>query len=103
MPFRKAYRMAPSVTFSFRAISQLFFQIKVELSADGKNYMEVSKIKNILTDRRFGVEPVYHSLEFQEAGARFIKVTALSMKICPEWHRGAGQPSWIFCDEIIVE
>lgn len=94
-----------SMNFLRDFVSWIFLpdEIKVELSDDGKNYREVSMIKNILTDRRFGVEPVYHSLEFQQAGTRFIKITALSMKICPEWHRGAGQPSWIFCDEIMVE
>jgi hypothetical protein len=94
-----------SMNFLRDFVSWIFLpdEIKVELSDDGKNYREVSIIKNILTDRRFGVEPVYHSLEFSEAETRFIRVTALSMKICPEWHRGAGQPSWIFCDEIIVE
>jgi hexosaminidase len=94
-----------SMNFLRDFVSWIFLPdvVKVELSDDGKNYREVSIIKNILTDRRFGVEPVYHSLEFQQAETRFIKITALSMKICPEWHRGAGQPSWIFCDEIIVE
>jgi len=28
---------------------------------------------------------------------------ALSMRTCPEWHRGFGQPAWIFTDEIILQ
>lgn len=94
-----------SMNFLRDFVSWIFLpeQVKIELSTDGKNFRQVSNIYNILTDRRFGVEPVFHSLEFSPSETRFIKITALSMKKCPEWHRGAGQPSWIFCDEIIVE
>lgn len=35
--------------------------------------------------------------------ARFIKVIARAIKTNPEWHRGAGQPCWVFTDEIIVK
>jgi hexosaminidase len=33
---------------------------------------------------------------------RFIKVVAVNQGACPEWHEAAGEPSWLFCDEIIV-
>ena len=35
--------------------------------------------------------------------ARFIKITGKTTGICPENHPGAGQPSWIFADEIMIE
>jgi hexosaminidase len=38
-----------------------------------------------------------------EKEVRFIKVTAQSPKILPEWHEYKGQPCWIFADELIVE
>jgi hexosaminidase len=34
--------------------------------------------------------------------ARWVKVRATNPGPLPAWHRGAGQPSWIFCDEIVV-
>ncbi|HKL31439.1 MAG TPA: hypothetical protein VJ919_02825 [Tangfeifania sp.] len=34
---------------------------------------------------------------------RFIKVKAQSLLDCPSWHPGAGNPAWIFSDEIIVQ
>ena len=34
---------------------------------------------------------------------RWIKVVAKSLKTCPVWHRGYGNPCWIFCDEVIAE
>lgn len=35
--------------------------------------------------------------------ARYIRIKAESLKVCPEWHRGVGQPCWIFCDEVLVK
>jgi len=94
-----------SMNFLRDFVSWIFLpdEVKIELSDNGRDYREVAKVKNVITDRRFGVEPVFHSLEFPSEETRFIRVTAVSMKKCPEWHRGAGQPSWVFCDEIIVE
>ncbi len=36
------------------------------------------------------------------AVARWVKVRATNPGPLPAWHPGAGSPSWIFCDEIIV-
>ena len=33
---------------------------------------------------------------------RYVRMKAESLLTNPEWHRGVGQPCWIFCDEIIV-
>jgi len=32
-----------------------------------------------------------------------MKVRAASAKVCPDWHIGAGGPSWVFTDEIVVD
>jgi hypothetical protein len=94
-----------SMNFLRDFVSWIFLPdtVTVELSQNGRKYTEVARITNTLTDRRFGVEPVYHSLDFSPEKARYIRVKAVSMKKCPDWHRGAGNSSWIFCDEIIVE
>jgi hypothetical protein len=34
--------------------------------------------------------------------ARYIRVRARSVGVCPEWHAGAGGPAWVFADEIRV-
>ena len=34
---------------------------------------------------------------------RYVRVVAESLLTNPEWHRGVGQPCWIFCDEVIVK
>jgi hexosaminidase len=40
---------------------------------------------------------------FVETELRFIKVSATSPKVLPDWHEYKGQPCWIFADELIVE
>jgi hypothetical protein len=49
-------------------------------------------------------EPVIH--EYSKTGmptnARYVKVTARNIGICPDWHKGAGHPAWIFADEISI-
>ncbi|MDT8394070.1 MAG: family 20 glycosylhydrolase [Bacteroidales bacterium] len=35
--------------------------------------------------------------------ARYIKIAAKNPGLCPEWHPGAGNPGWVFIDEIVVE
>ena len=37
------------------------------------------------------------------ASARWIRVRATNPGPLPAWHPGAGKPSWIFCDEIVVK
>ena len=34
---------------------------------------------------------------------RYVKVVAKSIGKCPDWHDAPGEPSWLFCDEIIIE
>ena len=34
--------------------------------------------------------------------ARWVKVRARGFGTLPGWHPGAGNPAWIFCDEIVV-
>ena len=35
--------------------------------------------------------------------ARYVTIVARSAGPCPEWHPGAGHPSWIFVDEFLLE
>ncbi|MDT8400579.1 MAG: DUF4838 domain-containing protein [Bacteroidales bacterium] len=44
----------------------------------------------------------YFNFNVKPVDTRYIKIHARNMKKAPEWHNSAGLPSWIFCDEIIV-
>ncbi len=77
-------------------------QVDFFISVDGKSYRKVGAVKNIIPDKKDGVFIQSFNSEFTPTEARFVKVFAKSMKTCPDWHPGAGNPSWIFCDEVSV-
>ena len=41
-----------------------------------------------------------HSMD--EIASRYVRVRGYNINSCPNYHPGAGKPSWIFADEIIV-
>jgi hexosaminidase len=77
-------------------------EVKLEISDDGINYTEVARHQFDNSNKHYLVESVPLQMYFEEVEARYLKITALSMKTCPEWHRGYGMPSWIFIDEMIL-
>jgi len=42
------------------------------------------------------------SAGFENLKARFIRVIAVNIKTCPEWHVGKGSKAWVFADEVVV-
>jgi hexosaminidase len=91
--------------FFLDLVSWIFLplEIKIEVSEDGTNFRQVYKQAIPEPTRNFGQKPVHFAFEFPETSARYLKFTALSRKTCPDWHRGSGQPAWIFLDELVVE
>ncbi len=53
-------------------------------------------------DQNYLVKSIPFVFNFETIDAQYLRITAQSLKTCPEWHRGFGKPSWIFIDEIIV-
>jgi len=43
------------------------------------------------------------TVSFTPVKARFIKAIARNLGTCPDGHAGAGSPSWMFLDEIVVQ
>lgn len=43
------------------------------------------------------------TLNFPRQNARYIRVTAKNIGVCPKGHPGEGKPAWIFADEIMVQ
>jgi len=78
-------------------------KVTVEASPDGENYTEIASMSGDNSDRSYLVKSIPFVMELNRCGARYLRIIATSMKICPEWHRGFGRPSWIFVDEIILE
>jgi len=77
-------------------------------SADGmpdrQSFTEIMKIKSSrpLSPESKVNDIEYFDFNFSPLDTRYVKIYARNMKQAPGWHNSAGLPSWIFCDEIII-
>ena len=84
----------------------IFFPEGVEfwLSDDGQNWRPAGTVDNPFShklQRKFR-----HDFRVElPAGtrARHVRVQAHSRLTCPDWHPGAGEPCWVFADELVVQ
>ena len=77
-------------------------QVEFFVSEDGKNFKSVGVMNNTISQEV--EEPVLHEFSIdKKLSARYIKMVAKKIDACPDWHVGAGEPGWIFCDEIVIE
>ena len=77
-------------------------QVEFFISEDGKSYKSVGVVENeVAPDAE---DAVIQELDVnRRMKARYVRMVATNPGPCPEWHVGAGEPSWIFCDEFIIE
>jgi predicted alpha-1,2-mannosidase len=74
-----------------------------EISYNGIDYTKIVEIENDLPVDTTRLLIKKFETDHLNLSARFIKVTAESIKTCPQWHKGAGYKSWIFVDELTIE
>ncbi len=75
----------------------------IAVSSDGVNYTEVASktMEPATADSPKGIETF--TLTFEPVKARYAKVTALSEHNIPAWHGAAGNPGFLFVDEISLK
>ncbi len=85
--------------------SWIFMPSSVEyaVSNDGIDYNVIGTVNNDLPKEEPAVKTKDFILSFKEINTKYIRVTAKNSGPCPPWHVGAGNKSWIFADEIVVE
>ena len=74
------------------------------VSDDGEQWREVH-LQDVHADAAYP-DRIVRQVEWratQTVRARWVKVIARTYGALPEGHAGAGQPSWIFADEVVVE
>jgi len=94
-----------SMNFLCDHVSWIFLpsEVIIETSENGTAWHTVASRKYETAGFNQDIVPVHMEFEFEPGEVSKLRVTAKSLKRCPDWHRGAGQPSWIFIDEIVVE
>ncbi|MFH0894618.1 MAG: GH92 family glycosyl hydrolase [Bacteroidota bacterium] len=85
--------------------SWIFFPVKVSFStsANGKNFTLQKEVKPSKSPDEWGTFIEELVATFPVVKAKYIKVEAKNMGVCPAGHPGAGKPSWIFADEISIQ
>ncbi|MGN6533113.1 MAG: glycoside hydrolase family 20 protein, partial [Ginsengibacter sp.] len=77
--------------------------VTYEISNDGTNFTNLGTVKNTISPDEKNPLIKDFTLNFPVQKARYIRVTAKNLGVCPKGHPGEGQPAWIFADEIIVK
>jgi hexosaminidase len=72
------------------------------VSEDGQHYETIARAEGDTEDQNYLVKSIPFDFDFEKQSARYLRITAESLKTCPDWHRGFGKPSWIFVDEVVV-
>ncbi|HRY31697.1 MAG TPA: family 20 glycosylhydrolase [Bacteroidales bacterium] len=93
-----------TATFLKNIYSWIFLPVSfdVSLSADGKDFQAAGRVEAV-PERYPGLEIRPFRVETGGSSARYIKIRAKNAGVNPPWHESAGQPCWIFIDEVVVE
>ena len=77
--------------------------VEFSVSVDDKEYEIIGRENNMIDPQYDGGITYDFSIMMKGKDVRFIKILAKNRAICPEWHVGAGNPAWLFVDEILIE
>ncbi len=78
-------------------------QLTASYSSDSVQFTKIGTVSNITPAGKTGAFIQTFTIPADSIKARYIKVTAESLKTCPAWHIGSGKKSWIFTDEIVIK
>lgn len=78
-------------------------QVDFYSSTDGRSWRLIAKVETTVEATETEPQTTDFAAKADGAKARYIKVVAHNIGQCPAWHKGAGNPAWIFADEIVIE
>lgn len=84
--------------------SWIFFPTHVEFSfsSDSVSWSPPAAVMNGVSPKETAVEIREFTAAAGSVAARYVRVRAANLGVCPGWHRGAGGKAWLFADEILV-
>lgn len=93
-----------SVGFLQSNPSWIFIPSKVifYVSSDGINFSEIAQVESPIKPDDGGNIIYNFEVEVNPTSCQFVKMEAISIGPCPQWHPAAGSPSWLFADEFVV-
>ena len=82
----------------------IFFpqSVRFSVSTDGDAWAQLPAVDvPVVRDGEMKVQ--LFSVDADGVEARYVRVVASTLDGLPEWHGAAGEPAWIFVDELVVE
>ncbi len=76
-----------------------------KLSQDGLNFQEVFKKTYAISEKQDKNDPRIISIIAEikpSKKAKYLRIHAENIKVCPSWHKAKGKKSWIFIDQIML-
>ncbi len=85
--------------------SWIFYPSELEYytSTDGNNFTKVYAAQNIPNEKNSDAGINDFEKKLQGIEARYVKVFAKNVGVCPPWHVAAGGKAWLFIDEISIK
>jgi hexosaminidase len=96
---------AVTVGFLQNTSAWIFLPTSAEfsVSSDGNEYQTVATVANDVSPQTADIVIEDFAALFAGVKARYLRVLAKNIGVCPPGHPGAGGKAWLFADEIIVE
>ncbi len=95
-----------NVGFLQNITSWIFLPAKISFlvsdTQDG-NYKDVGSFFNAVPQETKESMIKQFSKTYTDLKTRYVKIIAKNPGPCPKWHPGAGSPSWVFIDEVVIE
>jgi hexosaminidase len=101
--------------FAFKSISVTFLldqkkwifipdTVNFYFSLDGNNYQKVASVDHAIPlNNNIALTNDFTAKLNKPIKIRYIRMEAVNIGICPDWHPGKGQKAWLFVDEIVVK
>jgi len=77
--------------------------VEISVSDDGNSYNTISNTTINVEEKDKKSFNYQFRVDNLKASGRYVHFKAYNVKVCPEWHKGAGDQAWLFADEITVE
>ena len=77
--------------------------VEYAVSVDGETFATVGTTEQPVAEKHEDLSLKEYGHELKDVQARYVRVRAISVGVCPSWHAGGGGKAWTFCDEITIE
>jgi hexosaminidase len=77
--------------------------VDIYISDDNSNFKLFATLYSDVDLKKEGAIIKVFTVNMQHSKARYIKIMAKNIGICPDWHPGRDNKAWLFMDEIEVD